>query len=242
MDTPPLSIPLYLSQSQDCDYLPGQKSQSAFIDPAKAVSADLYEHLLGLGFRRSGQLIYKPYCENCQQCVPCRLPMHSFKASRSQKRIIKLNSDLTTRVIPAKFNQEHFDLYLKYQNFRHLGGSMEKFDQTSYKDFICGSIEQQASFIETRLNDQLLAIAVTDIFKHANSAVYTFFEPEQQKRSLGTYSILKQIELSQQQQKHFLYLGYFIENCQKMSYKDNFKPLEIYQDESWSIKEPLIKS
>lgn len=226
------SIPLYLSPSHTCDYLPGEVSQSAFIDPDTEMTAALYEYLLSLGFRRSGKFVYKPYCDNCQQCIPCRIPIASFKASRSQKRVLKQNSDLSIQLVNASFNQEHFDLYLKYQKFRHKGGSMENFDAAAYKDFICTSVAK-CQFIETRLGDKLLAIAVTDTFEKSFSAVYTFFDPEYTKRSLGSYSILKQIEVAKKQNKDYLYMGYYIKKCQKMSYKCNFKPIEMYLDNTW---------
>lgn len=236
MTNPPLSIPLYVSVSHQCDYLPARQSQSAFIDPAQVISPDLYEYLLSVGFRRSGKFVYKPHCEGCQACIPCRLAVNTFKISKSQKRILNKNKDLTSTIIPSQFSQEHFDLYLKYQKYRHAGGSMEKFDQASYRDFICQSIGQ-GYFIETRLNGELVAVAVTDVYKNANSAVYTFFDPELQKRSLGTYSILKQIELTKEQKKLYLYLGYYIKECKKMAYKISFKPLEKYQNEQWQLEE-----
>lgn len=226
------SIALYLSEGHDCDYLPNETSQSAFINPETKITAPLYEYLLSLGFRRSGKFVYKPYCSNCQQCIPCRIPVASFEPSRSQKRVLKQNSDLSTQFVNASFNQEHFDLYLRYQKFRHKGGSMESFDSAAYEDFICTSIGE-CQFMEARLGEQLLAIAVTDTFEKSFSAVYTFFDPEYTKRSLGSYSILKQIELAKRQNKNYLYMGYYIKMCQKMSYKSNFKPIEMYLDDSW---------
>ncbi|ORU90723.1 MAG: arginyltransferase [Cycloclasticus sp. symbiont of Poecilosclerida sp. M] len=229
------SLPLYISAPQACEYLADEVAQNIFISPDVDMNAELYEHLLGVGFRRSGKFVYRPRCETCKECIPCRVQANQFRPSRSQKRVLSTNKDLAVQSMSAAFSAEHYELYLKYQRHKHPGGNMETFSEEAYEEFICQSLGTSA-FLETRLDDKLLAVAVTDVFSNSLSAVYTFFDPKHLKRSLGTFSILKQIEKAQQLGKDYLYMGYYIEACSKMSYKPNFKPVEFYLDETWQAK------
>jgi arginine-tRNA-protein transferase len=229
------SLPLYISAPQECEYLSDQEARSIFIAPEVEMNAELYAYLLSVGFRRSGKFVYKPRCEACQACIPCRLPVQCFKISRSQKRVLSKNTDVTVESICATFKEEHFQLYLKYQKHKHPGGNMQTFDEAAYKDFLCESFGDSV-FLETRKDGRLLAVALTDVFPEALSAVYTFFDPDYVQRSLGSFSILKQIELAKQLGKEHLYMGYYIKDCQKMSYKSNFKPIEYYRSDEWVLE------
>lgn len=226
------SLPLYISSPQSCDYIDGETSQSLFISPDIKVDSGTYEYLLGVGFRRSGTFVYKPHCSDCDACKPSRVAVADFNLSRSQKRVRAKNKDLDIRCVEAGFNERHYQLYLKYQKSRHVGGSMENFDEKAYKDFLCQSLGESV-FIESWLGDKLVAVALTDVFGNAVSAVYTFFDPDYSTRSLGTYSVLEQIEFAKSINKRFLYLGYYIQASQKMSYKKNFQPLELLHNEKW---------
>lgn len=226
------SLPLYISSPQPCDYLENEIAISLFISPDVKVDSSTYEYLLGVGFRRSGTYVYRPHCEACQACKPSRLQTAQFNPSRSQQRVVSKNKDIEVRCVEATFNEVHYQLYLKYQESRHTGGSMASFDEKLYKGFLCKSLGESV-FIESWLDDKLIAVALTDIFQNALSAVYTFFDPDYSDRSLGTFSVLEQIRLARSINKRFLYLGYYIAESQKMSYKQNFKPLEVLEDEKW---------
>jgi arginyl-tRNA--protein-N-Asp/Glu arginylyltransferase len=225
-------LDLYISSPNSCDYLQGKESQSIFISPEVVVTPGIYEYLISIGFRRSGQHTYRPHCANCRSCISCRLDSNSFTASRSQRRVIKLNEELTFTAVEAGFYDEHFELYSRYQTYKHPGGSMESFEENEFKSFLCDSFGNSVMY-ETRLGKQLIAVAVTDVFSNALSAVYTFFDPAYAHRSIGTYNILKQIQVAKEGDRQHLYLGYYIKDSEKMSYKANFRPIEMFIDGQW---------
>ena len=229
---PSRQLELYISSTHDCDYLQGKQSQSVFISPDVTVTPGVYEYLIAVGFRRSGAYAYRPHCSTCRACISCRINVHHFKASKSQKRLLNKNKELTFSAVKAEFSEEHYELYLRYQRFKHPAGSMENFTEKDYETFLCESFGNSLMY-ETRLGDTLLAISVTDIFSQALSAVYTFFDPDYSSRSLGTYSVLQQIKIAKETKKNHLYLGYYIKNSVKMSYKSKFKPIELLIAGDW---------
>jgi arginine-tRNA-protein transferase len=155
-----------------------------------------------------------------------------FKPRRSQRRIWKKNQDLTISAVAKQFNGEHFDLYCRYLAARHSGAGMDKPTPESYMQFLTSSWSMTV-FYEFRWQRQLLAIAVVDQFDKGLSAVYTFFDPDYPHRSLGVYAILWEIEQTQHLQLDWLYLGYWIKECQKMCYKIEYQPLEYYFNGRW---------
>ncbi len=205
-------------------------------DPKLQLNMPIYNQLIQHGFRRSGSHCYRPHCSSCQACIACRTPVKEFITNRSQQRCINKNNDLDMSVVRAGFSDEYFELYRHYLNSRHTDGSMadpvaEDFKQFLYCDW------SNTQFLELRLNKQLVAVAVTDIVSDGLSAVYSFFNTELEKRSLGTYCILKQIDYAIELGMDYIYLGYWIENHKKMHYKTNFKPLQLYIDEQWQTQE-----
>jgi len=225
-------LALYISSVQDCDYLAQQKSSNVFIAPDADVTPEVYEQLIYLGFRRSGQHVYRPHCKTCHHCISTRIDVNSFKPSRSQKRILAKNKTLTFTPLSADFSEQHYQLYLRYQAHKHPGGSMQEFGRSEYRSFLCESFGNSVVF-ETRLDDKLLAVSVTDIFSRSISAVYTFFDPEFASLSLGTYSVLQQIHYAKTQAKQHVYLGYYVKDSQKMNYKTNFRPIEMLIENRW---------
>ena len=225
------------AHSHNCPYLPEQQSQNLYPDPALPMSNPLYSELIQFGFRRSGNRSYRPHCPRCDACVPARINVSEFKLSRSQRRCIKRNALITTHEHPAKFNPEHFALYTRYLNYRHKDAGMDNPSEESYQHFLM-SYWSESQFIEFRDGDHLVAVAVTDYVDHALSAFYTFFDPDYQSSSLGTYAILEQISLAQSLDLPYLYLGYWIADCQKMRYKSSFSAVEGYIDLQWQPLNP----
>jgi arginine-tRNA-protein transferase len=196
------------------------------------MSNKLYSELIQLGFRRSGNSSYRPYCPTCSACIPVRIKLSEFKPSRSQRRCLKRNALVTTHFHTATFNQEHYALYSRYLSARHQGAGMDNPTQEIYQNFLfCNWSKTQ--FIEMRDQGQLVAVAVTDYIDDGLSAFYTFFDPNYPAASLGTFGILMQIKLAQELKLPYLYLGYWVENCQKMHYKANFTGLEGYGEKQW---------
>jgi len=225
-------IEFYQDSVHPCSYMGGRQAQNIYPDPNKELTNHLYSQLITHGFRRSGNLAYRPHCINCQACVPVRINIANFTLSRSQKRCLSRNKNVSMNVLSASFNPEHFDLYSRYLAARHQGAGMDNPTQESYLNFLTSSWSD-TKFIEFREDNQLLAVAVTDVVHDGLSALYTFFDPNLAKRSLGSYGILQQIKLAQDQDIPWLYLGYWIEDCQKMQYKQNFSGLEAYTNQQW---------
>ncbi len=226
----------FLSAPQTCGYMTDRDSVSMFVDPNADMSSHLYTYLINQGFRRSADFVYRPHCADCKACIPVRVHAPLFKPSRSQKRIWNRNQDLSICPTRPEFKQAHFLLYKKYLDSRHPEGEMSDHSEEQYFNFVnsswCPSI-----LYEIHLKDKLLAVAIADQINSGLSAFYTFFDPEEEKRSLGVFSVLAQIEAVKTLNMAYLYLGYWIKECQKMSYKANYQPLEYFIDNHWQKKE-----
>ncbi len=225
-------LQLYLTTESSCSYFDERMSRNLVPDPKLSLTMPIYNQLIEHGFRRSGSHCYRPHCESCQACIACRLAVNAFTSNRSQRRCLKSNEDLEISSVKAGFSDEYFELYCRYLDSRHTDGSMTNPSEADFTQFLfCSWSDTQ--FLEFRLGKQLVAVAVIDIMSNGLSAVYSFFEPEMKHRSLGTYCILKQIDYAKKRQLDYIYLGYWIEKHNKMHYKSNFKPLQIYIEEQW---------
>lgn len=225
-------INFFASAPEPCSYLDNKKSISAFANPYIDMDMQTYNTLIEHGFRRSGGYVYRPHCNNCQACVSVRVPTKNYQFSKSEKRLLKKNSNISVQCVHDKFKMEHFDLYKRYLKSRHSDSSMSNPSKSDYHRFlICDWSETQ--FIEYRLNKVLIGVAVTDLVEDGLSALYTFYDPDHANKSIGHFSVLQQIKLAQERHLNYLYLGYWIENCQKMAYKKRYKPLEVFIDEHW---------
>lgn len=231
-------IVLFQSPPESCSYLPNHVSRNVYADPFRTPTMEMYNLLIQKGFRRSGHHIYRPHCVTCEQCVSVRLPVAGFHPKRNQRRASKANADLTVEVAEARYTDEYFDLYARYLNTRHKNSGMDQPKRADFERFLisdwCTSF-----FLELRLNQKLLAVAVTDQTTTGLSAVYTYFDPQHTARSLGTVSILEQIKLAQSMELKYLYLGYWISGSDKMKYKSSFTPQERYISDQWIRVERL---
>jgi arginyl-tRNA--protein-N-Asp/Glu arginylyltransferase len=226
------SIPLLITSPHACGYLPDQQAQSVFVAPSTELNNALYSILIGNGFRRSGDDVYRPHCPQCSQCVPVRIPVAQFKPNRNQKRCRQKNLHTTASIKPAVFEQAHYDLYLRYQHQRHADGHMANTTPDDYIRFL-GSSWCDTRFVEFSIEGELAAVAIVDCVDNALSAVYTFFDPEFSGHSLGVYAVLWQIEYAKQLNLDWLYLGFWIADCSKMNYKNQYQPLEGFIDQQW---------
>lgn len=225
---------LFLSMPHRCSYFPERSATMLFIDPQHPPGDRIYDKLVTLGFRRSGDFIYRPHCQHCSDCISVRISTQEFQATRGQRRCWRRNQDIEVNNAGTGFDDEHFALYQRYQTTRHPGGGMEDPNPEKYIEFL-NSRYTDTEFYEFRLQGVLLAVAVTDVLYDGLSAVYTFFDPEQTQRGLGVYAILWQIEQAKQLGLPYLYLGYWIEDCKKMAYKANYAPLEAYKNQHWAL-------
>ena len=227
-----LPILFYVTPPERCAYLPARESVNVFADPRARMNTALYGRLIDKGFRRSGSHLYRPQCPGCNACIPTRIPVARFTPSRSQRRTWKINSDLRVNALTEAYRADHFALYRRYQRGRHAGGEMDNPTLQSYLDFMrCPWAD--TSLVEFRRGGALLAVAVCDRLAQGLSAVYTFFDPHEQRRGLGTYAILWQIEETRRRGLPYVYLGYWIANNLKMNYKTRFRPIEGLIDGQW---------
>jgi len=232
VDNQSKKLHFFISPAHACNYLDNCEATSLFADPVFPKNKTLYSALVANGFRRSGEHLYKPYCSECSECIPIRIPVNDFKFRRNQKRTWKNNQDLNIEIVNTEFKEEHFQLYKKYLSMRHPGGGMDNPGENDYKNFLWSSWSETRLF-EFRLEQKLIAVAVVDQLEDALSAVYTFFDPDLQQRSPGKYAILHLIEHTRQRGYSWLYLGYWIANCNKMKYKIEYQPVECFINEKW---------
>jgi arginyl-tRNA--protein-N-Asp/Glu arginylyltransferase len=225
-------IQFYVTTEYSCGYINGQDAQSIVATPYKNVNSKNFNSFMSKGFRRSGQYVYKPNCKDCSACIPIRVLASNFNVSRSQKRLKKYLDNLSVKLLPLTFNEEHYNLYVNYQNKRHQNNDGAEDNVADYNDFLIKS-NVTSRLVEFRLNNQLKMVTIIDIINDGISAVYTFYDCSDQKLSLGTMSIIWLLELCKEEKLSFLYLGYWIHESQKMKYKTNFKPYELMIEGVW---------
>ena len=223
----------YLTPAHPSSYLPGRQARTLFLDPRDTIHPPLYQTLTEHGFRRSGGHLYRPHCDGCQACVPTRIPVAHFSPRRQQRRVRARNADLQIHVEPAVFNRRFYELYAGYIQGRHRDGDMFPPTADQFRSFLLSQWSNSV-FLCSYLGDELLAVAVCDQLPEGLSAIYTFFDPGHPDRSLGTWSILQQIDFCRMAEVPYLYLGYWIRDSRKMRYKLDFRPVELYLDGHWT--------
>lgn len=222
----------FITPSHACSYLPGQRANTLFLDPRDTVTPALYQRLTEEGFRRSGSHLYRPHCKSCHACIPTRVPVRQFAPKRRQRRALQRNADLEVRLAPAEFSEEAFALYARYVTKRHGDGDMFPPTRDQFRSFLL-SPWSETRFLSLYLEGDLVCVAVTDQQPGGLSAIYTFFEPTLEHRSLGVVAILQQIALARDLGLDFLYLGYWIRDCEKMRYKTDYRPLQVFVNGGW---------
>ncbi|MCY7293973.1 arginyltransferase [Alteromonas sp. a30] len=221
-----------ITQPFDCSYIPENKERLlVYVGSSLYSTLDDYEKLLESGFRRSGDQVYRPQCPSCHACQSLRVPVSQFKESKSQKRILNKNKDIECR-ISRQNKPEYYELYARYIEERHADGSMYPPTPEQFLDFLRNNWAPPL-FIELICEGKIAAVAVTDELRNSLSALYTFYDPDLESRSLGTLAILHQIKKAQAMGKEYVYLGYQIDTSRKMNYKRKFLPNEQYIDHRW---------
>ncbi len=231
-DLPIFRLQFYLTAPYPCSYLPDHVARSQVAAPSSLIDTGVYSELVRLGFRRSGQHVYRPRCDACRACVASRLPVAEFQPNRTQRRCLSRNADLRLRLLPLTFDESHYRLYRRYQAARHPGGGMDQDDREQFRGFLLQS-RVDSVLAEFSLDGEIVMVALIDKLIDGLSAVYTFFEPSMERRSLGTFGVLTQINLAREIGLPYVYLGYWIEACGKMAYKRSYQPLEGLQNGRW---------
>jgi arginine-tRNA-protein transferase len=222
------NISLYESLGTLCPYLPDRVWKTRFF-AAERLSEEFYEALLPHGYRRSGKRFYHNICPACVECRQIRISAANFLPSKSQRRVLRLNKDITTSLEPAAFDDETFDLYLRYTAYKH---EKDRVSREDYRDFLCES-PIDTRVMKYRREGRLVGAGWLDFLPRGISSVYFAFDPEFASRSLGTYSVLKEIELVGSMEKTWYYLGFCVDGSPKMKYKSGFRPQEYSRNGIW---------
>jgi leucyl-tRNA---protein transferase len=223
----------YTTAPLPCPYFADRVERRVITELAGRDSQSLHESLTRVGYRRSHGVAYAPACPGCDDCISVRVRANDFKPSKTQRRILKRNADLVATEVAVIANEEQFALFASYQASRHSGGDMETMDFSDYQSFLEENIIDTA-LIEFRHENKLVAGLIIDKLGDGFSAVYSFYDLDMDsRRSLGTYMILWLIENACECGLDNVYLGFWIKNCRKMSYKTGFQPLEYFSAGQW---------
>jgi leucyl-tRNA---protein transferase len=226
------------TRSLPCPYIPGQTERKVVTDLAGPNSEELYERLSRAGFRRSHNLAYRPACPSCNACIPVRISATDFEMTKSFRRVMTANADLVADDIEALATIEQYRLFSSYQRARHEGGDMSGMAFNDYRAMV-EDTPVTSRTVEFRDTDgTLVAVMLMDRMEESLSAVYSFFDGQLARRSLGTYMILWMVEHARLIGLPYVYLGYWIEGSEKMAYKARFTPLEALGENGWAVQTP----
>lgn len=230
---PPRDLDLPVMPEESCPYFAERRSRyRAF--RADRMPGSFYHQLMDAGFRRSGDVFYQPACCGCRECVPLRVPVAAFQPSKSQRRVWRENKELHVTMGKPDPNEEKFELYRKYVEHWH---ARQAPTETEFVEFLYVSPVRTIEFCYRDEAQRLLAVGICDLCEESLSSVYFYFDPEEAKRSLGTFGALAEISFARQRGIPFYYLGYWVEGCGAMKYKANFGPNEVLgTDGEWRVR------
>lgn len=250
MTVHPQTPQFFLTSPSSCPYLSGQFERKVFTHLVGDRAPELLDLLTQGGFRRSQNIAYRPACERCRACVSVRILVDDFRPTKSMKRVLARNRDLIARLGDASPSTEQYSLFRRYLDERHAKGGMSEMSVLDYAMMV------EDSQVDTRLiqyrrrgpdsrflassDGPLMAAALSDVMGDGLSMVYSFFEPAEHGRSLGTYMILDHIERARKLALPYLYLGYWVKGSRKMDYKIRYQPQEHLQPKGWELFEGLV--
>ena len=213
-----------------CSYLPGRRARErGFL--ADRLDPEAYHALMDRGFRRSGRVFYRPECPACRACVPLRVPVATFRPTKSQRRVLRRNADVEVTAREPCFAEETFALYRRYLAHQHPGGEQDD-DKATFRDAFFTPVVDSIE-VRYEVAGRLVAVSLLDACARSLSAVYHFFDPDHARRSLGVFSVLAEIEHCRRLGVPFYYLGYWVQGSAAMEYKADYGPHELLRDGRW---------
>ncbi|MCK8783877.1 arginyltransferase [Roseomonas sp. NAR14] len=225
----------YTTAPLPCPYLAGRSERKIVTELTGPDAEALHDRLSRAGFRRSHNIAYSPVCPGCQACIPIRIVAGAFEPDRTQRRVRRANEDIHGQEVPARATAEQFALFQRYQGDRHQDGDMAAMGFYEYRAMV-EDTPITTGIVEFRDGeDRLLAACLTDWLSDGLSAVYSFFEPDLGRRSLGTFMILWLVARARALGLPYVYLGYWVPESRKMSYKARFRPSEILSGGVWRM-------
>ncbi len=238
----------YLTAPATCPYLPNQLERKVFTHLVGPRAPEMNDLLTQGGFRRSQNIAYRPACENCRACVSVRILADGFTPTKSMRRIMATNNDLVATVHRAEPSTEQFSLFRRYLDRRHTSGGMSDMSALDYAVMVEDThvntriIEyrkrEPGASIDDSKRGELIAVALTDMMSDGLSMVYSFFNPDLEKRSLGTFMILDHIARTCTLGLPHVYLGYWVDGSDKMGYKTRYHPQEHLTPRGWELYTP----
>ena len=226
---------LYLEEFDcgPCPYLEGRTWRIEQFSTA-SLDASIYERLLAEGFRRSGMSFYRNVCPGCDLCVPIRLDVSTYRPSRSMRHLDRVNADLGLSLVGADIATDRFELYRSYTEARHGEDGKPPASIGSYASFLVASPLDSTRITEYRdAEGRLVATGYVDVLPEGLSSVYFAFDPAEGRRSVGTWSVLRELRLAAELGKKWYYLGFWVPGSRKMDYKARFSPFEYARGGKW---------
>jgi arginine-tRNA-protein transferase len=236
----PRQLRFFLTAPSPCPYLPGREERKVFTHLPLSDGAAINDALTQIGFRRSQNIAYRPACERCDACVSARIPVADYPFSRSERRILDRNGDLSRHLVEAEATMEQFELLRRYLLTRHAEGGMADMTWPDYVAMV-EDTSARTHLIEYRRtgHDQgpgeLMACVLVDVLSDGLSLVYSFYDPVEARRSLGSFMILDHVVQAQVSAVPYVYLGYWVSGSAKMDYKARFNPIEVLRGDGWSL-------
>ena len=243
--TLPVAPQFYVTAPQPCPYLEGRMERKLFCALQGDQAERLNDALSKQGFRRSQNVLYRPSCADCAACLSARIRVDDFEPSKSQKRVMRRNRNIHRRATSPWATDDQYDLFRKYLDRRHSDGGMADMDVFEFAAMVEETpvrsrlIEYRSPDNEDGEGSELHAVCLTDVLDDGLSMVYSFFDPDHEKASLGTYIILDHVSIAKEMGLPYVYLGYWVPGSDKMGYKARFSGLEVYHDRGWhKLRDP----
>lgn len=231
--TLPIAPQFYVTAPQPCPYLSGRMERKLFTALQGEGAQRLNDGLSKQGFRRSQNVLYRPSCTDCAACLSARIDVAAFRPSKSQRRTLRRNAHLVRRATSPWATEEQYTLFRRYLESRHATGGMADMDTFEFAAMIEETPVRSRVVEYTEPDGSLVATCLTDLLDDGVSMVYSFFEPERPKSSLGTHVILDHVEIARESGLPYVYLGYWVPGSEKMGYKAAFSGLEVYAGGRW---------